>query len=168
MRACSLLSLCAVALAACMQAGDETATKSSESAVVTPDPVVVQHAIETANQNAIAAVLRGDAAGMIENYAAEAVVMMPNEQPWVGKQAVQAGMTKFVEQMAVKDGGFKTENVMVSGDLAVETGSYEWTLQPKQGKEFHDAGKYLTVWRLQPDGSWKIVRDINNTNLPAM
>ena len=30
-----------------------------------------------------------------------------------------------------------------------------------------DKGKYLTVWKHQPDGTWKIVRDINNSDLPA-
>jgi len=27
-----------------------------------------------------------------------------------------------------------------------------------------DKGKYLTVWQRQGDGSWKVVRDINNAD----
>jgi ketosteroid isomerase-like protein len=69
--------------------------------------------------------------------------------------------------MSFKDGSAKTEDVMVSGDLAVETGTFAWTLQPKSGAEVKDKGKYLTVWKRQADGSWKIVRDIDNSDLPA-
>jgi hypothetical protein len=44
----------------------------------------------------------------------------------------------------------------------------EWTLVPKtaQGEEMTTKGKYLTVWKQQADGSWKIVRDINNSDEP--
>jgi ketosteroid isomerase-like protein len=28
-----------------------------------------------------------------------------------------------------------------------------------------DSGKYLTVWQKQADGGWKIIRDINNTDI---
>jgi len=38
------------------------------------------------------------------------------------------------------------------------------TVTPKGGKLTHDKGKYLTVWKKQADGSWKIYRDINNSD----
>ena len=62
---------------------------------------------------------------------------------------------------------FHTEDVQVAGDLAVETGRYEMTFTPKQGKAINDKGKYVTVWQRQPDGSWKVLRDISNSDLPA-
>jgi ketosteroid isomerase-like protein len=67
-------------------------------------------------------------------------------------------------QMTLKDPKFHVEDVLVGGDLAVETGTYEWTVQPKKGKAMLDKGNYVTVWRRQPDGSWKIVRDISNSD----
>jgi ketosteroid isomerase-like protein len=39
--------------------------------------------------------------------------------------------------------------------------------QAKAGPEIKDKGKYLTAWQRQSDGGWKIVRDINNSDLPA-
>jgi len=65
------------------------------------------------------------------------------------------------------EGATHTEDVMVGGGVAVETGTFEWMLQPKSGAAVKDKGKYLTVWKRQPDGTWKIVRDINNTDLPS-
>jgi ketosteroid isomerase-like protein len=41
------------------------------------------------------------------------------------------------------------------------------TLQSKSGKPTHDVGKYLTVWKRQPDGSYKAIRDINNSDGPT-
>ena len=41
------------------------------------------------------------------------------------------------------------------------------TIQPKSGKPVQDRGKFLTVWKKQPDGSYKAIRDIFNSDLPA-
>lgn len=35
------------------------------------------------------------------------------------------------------------------------------------GKATLDKGKFLTVWKKQADGSWKIIRDMYNSDLPA-
>jgi ketosteroid isomerase-like protein len=29
-----------------------------------------------------------------------------------------------------------------------------------------DSGKYIEIWRKQSDGTWKLVRDIFNSDLP--
>ncbi len=34
------------------------------------------------------------------------------------------------------------------------------------GKMISDKGKYVTVWKKQADGSWKVMLDIFNTDLP--
>ena len=54
-----------------------------------------------------------------------------------------------------------------SGDQAVARGTYAATVTPKDGSEeiFID-GKYMTLLKRQPDGSWKIFRDIYNSNMP--
>jgi ketosteroid isomerase-like protein len=35
------------------------------------------------------------------------------------------------------------------------------------GKPLRDRGKYVTVWRKQADGSWRVVRDVFNSDLPV-
>jgi ketosteroid isomerase-like protein len=58
------------------------------------------------------------------------------------------------------------EEVQVSGDLAFARGTYAATVTPKAGGEetFID-GKYMTILKRQTDGSWKIHRDIFNSNV---
>ncbi len=134
----------------------------------TTDVAAVQQYIEAANAKFLDAMKRGDTVGAMANYADDAVLMMPNEEAWHGRAGMSKGFSTFLSQMSLKEGHTMTMDVMVSGDLAVETGMFEWTLQPKTGKAINDKGKYLTVWKRQADGSWKIVRDINNSDLPAM
>lgn len=74
-------------------------------------------------------------------------------------------MRAMLAQVDMKDMSFRTDDVIVSGDLAVETGAYKWMIGPKGGKLAADSGKYLTIWRRQGDGSWKIIRDINNSDI---
>jgi ketosteroid isomerase-like protein len=55
----------------------------------------------------------------------------------------------------------------VSGDLGLLRGTYTLSMVPKVGGETTEFdGKYLTVFERQADGSWKIARDIFNSNVP--
>jgi uncharacterized protein (TIGR02246 family) len=132
-----------------------------------PDVAAVKAAIEATNARFLAAFKRGDKAGMMTSYADDAIVMMPNAEAWRGRAGLDKGLGDLLGQMSFTDGSTTTLDVMVAGDLAVETGAFTWTLQPRSGAEIRDKGKYLTVWKRQADGSWKIVRDINNTDLPG-
>ena len=145
---------------------DTAAAKAPPSATVSDDGAARKD-IEAANARFLDAIARGDTAGAVANYAPDAVVMFPNESAWKGAEAVRKGFAGFLSSVAVKDGHATTDDLMVSGDLALETGHYEWTLTPKGGKTFTDKGKYVTAWKRQPDGTWKIIRDINNSDLPA-
>ena len=155
------LAFVAVAVSSKIASGGGSPTAPS------PDTATVKTAIEAANRRFLDAFKRGDRAGMVANYADDAIMMMPNEEAWRGRPGLDKGFGGFLSQMSFKDGAATTTDVMVAGDLAVETGTFWWTLQPKSGAEIKDKGKYLTVWKRQADGSWKIVRDINNTDLPA-
>jgi len=66
---------------------------------------------------------------------------------------------------------FATSKVEVakSGDLAVTQGSYSLTsTNPKSKKPETEAGKYLTVYKKQVDGSWKAIDDMLNADAPAV
>jgi ketosteroid isomerase-like protein len=51
--------------------------------------------------------------------------------------------------------------VAASGDIGWTAGTYDLTMGEAQ-----DSGKYITLWRKQPEGTWKVAADIFNTNLP--
>ena len=144
----------------------DTVAATASGAIAATDAGAVRRAIDSANTKFLDALKRGDSATASSNYAPDAVVMFPNEEAWRGGDAVRKGFSGFLSQAAVKEGKVNTDDVIVAGDIAVETGHFEWTLVPKAGKELKDKGKYVTVWQRQADGSWKIIRDISNTDLP--
>ena len=143
----------------------QPATKQPE--VATPDPAAVKADIEAANARFLDAFKKGDKAPIMANYAADAILMMPGAPMSQGTAAIDKVFSDFLAQFALKESNLRTIDVAVGGDLAVETGTFEWTLTPKKGADLKDKGKYLTAWKRQADGSWKIIRDINNTDRPA-
>jgi uncharacterized protein (TIGR02246 family) len=155
---------------ACSRSEDAGTTSDSAAGAATAtsaDAATVREAIDSANARFIDGSKRGDANAVAANYADDAIVMMPNMTSWRGRDAVRRGIANSVRRATVKDLSLKTGDVAVAGEVAVETGTYEMTVQPKGGKEIKDKGKYVTVWKRQPGGSWKIVRDINNSDLPV-
>ncbi|MBI4501777.1 MAG: nuclear transport factor 2 family protein [Gemmatimonadetes bacterium] len=111
------------------------------------DAAAVRQEIEKANARFLAALQSGDRANISANYASDATIMMPNEEAWRGHDALTKGLRGFMFAYMVTEGGTKTEDVMVSGDLAVETRTFQWTLTSKKGKAIQDQGKHVTVWK---------------------
>ena len=54
-----------------------------------------------------------------------------------------------------------------SGELGYSSGAYQMKFNDPSGKPISDAGKYVTVWKKQKDGSWKVLLDIFNSDLQA-
>ena len=140
-----------------------------QATLLDPDSAAVQQAITAANARFVDAFNRGDAATLAANYTDDAVFMAPNMTAWEGHAAISQGFTGFVSQFGLVDARVATKDVILAGDYAIERGTYAWTLHPKTGTgaDIVDSGKYLTVWERQADGSWKIVRDINNSDRPG-
>jgi len=46
-----------------------------------------------------------------------------------------------------------------AGDLGYTWGRYEYRDRTAAGKPFVETGTYVTIWRRQADGSWKVVLD---------
>ena len=111
------------------------------------------------------AVNAGDAAGMTEMYADDAVLMAPNMPAFKGRDAIGRFWSGFVASGKVV-GSVGTDDVVQSGDLATEIGHYEFTLTPPAGAPRHDKGKYVITWR-KVGGRWQAVSDIYNSDLAA-
>jgi ketosteroid isomerase-like protein len=117
------------------------------------------------NRFSTAAIERGDSAALASLYDADAAVM-PEGMNAARHDRIQSTFGGMLSQFAVSNFSLHTQNLVASGDLAVETGRYAWTLTPKKGKAMTDSGKYVVAWRKQADGSWKLYRDIFNDDAP--
>jgi ketosteroid isomerase-like protein len=55
-------------------------------------------------------------------------------------------------------------DVAQSGDLGFTIGTYEQHIPGKDGKVTVLTGRYVTIWRKQADGSWKVLVDVGSEN----
>lgn len=104
----------------------------------------------------------------VSYYTDDAVILAPNLPTIQGKQQARA-MWQGMFSVPGFGGGWKATKVEVSrsGDLAWITGTYELSETDERGRPMVDKGKYLEVWKKQPDGSWKCVADTFNTDLSS-
>ena len=58
--------------------------------------------------------------------------------------------------------------VASSGDIGYTSGPYEFSFKDASGKTIFDKGKSLTIWKKQSDGSWKVLYDMFNSDLPCV
>jgi len=100
---------------------------------------------------------------------AEDGVMIQGSTRIQGRAAIQEAMKPLLED---PQRGLtwtpETAWASQSGDLGVTTGSFRSFRRNEQGEEETVAtGAYITVWRRQEDGSWKVVLDGGSPDPPA-
>ncbi|MBN2099981.1 MAG: DUF4440 domain-containing protein [Dehalococcoidia bacterium] len=105
---------------------------------------------------------RRDAVAAAQAYADDAKVLPPNMPMVTGKGSIQA-FWKFAMDMGAHL-NLDAVELAVDGGMAYERGVITTTMQPGTAQEKITKGKYVTVMRRQPDGSWKLVLDIWNSD----
>jgi uncharacterized protein (TIGR02246 family) len=114
-----------------------------------------------------AAATAGDADRILALYAGDVASMPPNSAPRIGTDAMQASMEEFIDQYT-SELTSRVEEVEVSGDMAYALVSWEQSMTPKaEGDATHEQGKWIVVFKRQPDGSWKCWREMWSTYEPA-
>lgn len=112
--------------------------------------------------------MAGDAERWGQLWLEDGVQMPPGAPPNIGKEAILANLAAGLGQVSYEDFVINNEEVTVSGDLAVVRGTYATNLVPKGGGgPLPLDGKYMSVLKRQPDGEWKLFRDIFNSNVAA-
>jgi len=133
-----------------------------------PDSAAVWRALGEANTRFSESFKRGDAAALASTYTSDAVVMLSNAPSWDGAEAIRQGFSAFLTNISVPNFKLTTTDILIDAGHAIERGTYEMTMHPKAAgaADVTDKGKYITVWERQPDGSWKISRDMSNSDGP--
>lgn len=108
----------------------------------------------------------GDCDAVASLYVADAVVMPPNNTATVGRDAIRESCKKYFAQFRETNRGV-VKGVRVSGDLAVDWGTQEGTTTAKTGgASVQYKQKWMAAYLRQSDGSWKILWEIFNSDLP--
>jgi ketosteroid isomerase-like protein len=106
-----------------------------------------------------------DVDALMALYAADPAAMPPEMPEVAGSAAVRELWAPFLEGSQDNDNVLK--GFRVSGDLAVIWGTYTTAQAPEGGEPVTVAGKWMGILERQPDGSWKALRNIWNTDSPT-
>jgi ketosteroid isomerase-like protein len=98
-------------------------------------------------------------------YADDASMFPPNLPIATGSEARRKVWTQLFStpDVAFSNAATKIEAAR-SGDLAYETGTFEESFRDGGGSPVRIVGKYVVVWKKQPDGQWKAILDVFNTD----
>jgi ketosteroid isomerase-like protein len=108
----------------------------------------------------------GDADAWIKLWDDRGVQLTPGAPANVGKDAILRAMRGAFETNDYQEMVINNEEVEVSGDFGFARGTYSLLLVPRAGGDGIPLdGKYLTIFKKQPDGIWKIYRDAFNSNV---
>lgn len=104
-------------------------------------------------------------AGFAEWFAGDGVTLGNGVAPVVGQVAIAKSSTWSPKDYQLT--WTPTDAVMgPSGDIGYTWGHYEGHSKDANGYPVTTSGRYITIWRKQPDGNWKVVLDAG-ANEPA-
>ena len=131
-----------------------------------PDPAAARAAIMDADVAFAQATKARGVEGWLEYFADSGVQVTPGRNV-VGKAAIRALMAPdLADTTRLLSWRPTSAEVSASGDLGYTIG--RWELGPRAGGAPLLTGSYVTIWRKQADGSWRVVLDVgNNDPVPA-
>jgi uncharacterized protein (TIGR02246 family) len=114
-----------------------------------------------------ATVITGDTDGLMALWD-DAATQMPPDSPMVkGKDAIREGFRSGFQRVVYERFDIRQEETRHDGQFGFALGNYTYTLSRREsGEKLTREGKYLTIYRQQSDGSWKIHVDCFNLNAP--
>jgi len=120
----------------------------------------VRQAIDRGNAQYIKSMKEADAAGVAGVYAVDGVRFHEKGNMSKGRPKIQADLEGFLKKTGPVTVTIDTLDLWVVDDLAYETGRWSYTFQPASKDQVKMTGQYVTVWKKQSDGGWKIVADM--------
>jgi ketosteroid isomerase-like protein len=94
-------------------------------------------------------------------FASDAVTLANGKPPVVGHDAIAAAATwtPVGYQLTWKVEGARMSQ---SGDMGFTWGHYDGVAKDPEGNPVKSSGRYMTVWKKQSDGAWKVEMDASN------
>ncbi len=124
------------------------------------DPADARHGIEVGNAAYIAAFSRADARALSQVYDADGARLNDGGVVVRGRSAIAADVGTFVSKTGPVRVTLETKEVWTLDETAYETGVWSYSFRPKSQPEQKIGGHYVTVWKRQPGGGWKILADM--------
>ena len=129
------------------------------------DPASAREALMQASRDWAAAAASGDLERALAYWTDDAIVLPPDQPAVVGKRAIR----EYLHRAASIPGFSITwepelATISADGDMGYMIEHNRVTVADDAAALQTQYGKAVTVWRKQPDGSWKCVADTWNGN----
>jgi uncharacterized protein (TIGR02246 family) len=103
----------------------------------------------------------------VNHYAEDGSMLLPNSPPVTGRDNIRAAI-----KGRLNDPNWslvwRPEKIEASERLAYVRGTYMITRTDRKTQgPVSDQGKYMTVYRKEPDGAWKVIEDMSNSDMPS-
>ena len=126
-------------------------------------PASARAQIDSANADWLPALRRKDAAAIAAPYADDGVLVAANGESFRGRAAVEEAMRASIARVgdALRGGRLVQDEITRVGDLLYEWGHADLEIARPNGQIAHVAGRYLTVWKQDAAGRWRILRNLS-------
>lgn len=160
-----LFRTCIVAIAALLAAA--TLVACARSQPQRPSTAEDEAAIAEFNARYLKAINDGDSATLASLTTPEHIMIPPGRPPIVGKEANDAANARVAQTSRIEE-TWSPQETVISGDLAYQRGTFTVAATPKAGGTTRNmSGTFLRIYKRQPDGAWRMVRDMFNTDQPV-
>lgn len=122
-----------------------------------------REAIEAALVDFVSAFNRGDAAGVAAHYLEDAAIFPPDMARIDGRAKIQ-DFWKGAIDAGLSDLALRVVEVQEQGDWAYEVGELTYSAPGTGDARSTTNGKYIVIWKKDVDGTWRLYRDIWNSN----
>ena len=117
-------------------------------------------AIDAGNAQYISAFKNADAAGVAAVYDEDGARLSPKGVVARGRKTIREELDKFIKEVGPVTVTIETLDLWLIDDTATETGKWSYTFTPQGRQQKTIGGRYVTTWRRQKDGGWKIMLDL--------
>jgi ketosteroid isomerase-like protein len=139
------------------------ASSKPAAAAAAGSPQVIRELLEADSAFSRLAQQRGLAEAFATFAAPDGVQLPPDGPPVVGREAIRREMSGGNASLVWHPLHAEASR---DGSLGWTWGTYEFRESGPNGRPQVRTGKYLTVWRRMPDGTWRFAADIGNQASP--
>jgi ketosteroid isomerase-like protein len=108
---------------------------------------------------------QGGGAAFAQWFASDAVILSNGKAPVLGQPAIAASANWPAAQYHLSwtpEGG----RLEPGGNVGFTWGHYEGRSKQVDGTPIVTTGRYMTIWKKQPDGKWKVALEASNNEPP--
>jgi len=124
------------------------------------DPQDVRQAVAAAHAAYIRAMRDRDVDALAEHFAVDAILLPQASAMRRGRDAIRDWFGTWLPATTFDEFSLRSEEIAAVEDTAYEVGTFRQVWATAGGPPGSYQGRYLMVWRREPDGRWRILRDM--------